>query len=877
MSSKIAGAFWNLLSSPLSKDFDNKAEDTEKLVKEERKSDLVLTNISSENDTETSDTETPDTSLRDVMQESYLIDENNRIFLLTREAIYSLMEAICRESKLLHLDLDLIVGKVYPKLKTKNVYSDIEDTIVMTTTELSTTHIDYAKIASYLLVTKLHKDTQDDYLGVVETLRNNTDENGNPVPIVNDDFYEFVKSNRDKINKIINYERDFRFTVFGFRTLEKTYLKRTSDNRIVERPQHMYMRVAIALHCGSGVYKIGNMKAVKRTYDLISQGYYTHATPTLFNAGTYYQQLASCFLLGVGDSMESIGECWKNCGLISKFSGGIGINCTNIRVEGAYIRSTHGRANGMRVLRVFNDIATYANQGGKRSGSIAIFIEPWHGDIFFFLDLKKNIGADTERARDLFLALTVNDIFMQRVEADGIWSLMCPSSCPNLLNKYGTEFTRIYEEYEKQGNYVSQIPARELWFKIMETQIESGVPYIIYKDAINNKSNQINIGVINGSNLCTEIMEYSSDDEYAVCNLASVGLPMFVIRENDQVKFDFQRLYEVVMIIARNLDLLIDENFYPVVRAQKSNLRHRPMGIGIQGLADVFAMFRYPFDSEPARKLNREIFETIYFAAMTKSCALAKKFGPYETYEGSPISQGKFQFDLWGLDKSKLSGMWDWEGLREKISLYGVRHSLMISPMPTASTSQILGNNECFEPFTTNIYSRSTTAGSFYVVNKYLMKELQDLGLWDDNMLDLIKYHGGSVQNIDTIPDDVKKIYRTVWEIPQKSLIEMSADRAPFVDQSQSLNIFIDKPNFAKLTSCLFHGWRLGLKTGMYYLRSKSASDAGQFGIDISKIKDIEESRSNTNTFYLNELAKQIEMDMNRNTNVNEECLSCQC
>ncbi|MEM3062063.1 MAG: ribonucleoside-diphosphate reductase subunit alpha [Nitrososphaerota archaeon] len=1485
------------------------------------------------------------------------ISANGQVVALSSDTLRDYIRKICQQMKVDHLDVDKVVKHVYPKLKEINTLEEVDDQIVTTTTEMITDHYDYPCIAIWILISKLHSNTHDDYLRVVEDLRNNVNRRGEKAPIVSAEFFDYVKKYQKEINSALHYERDYHISIFGYRTLEKAYLKKLSNGKIVERPQHLFMRVAISIH-----FRTNRLDRIIETYNLLSQGYFIHATPTLFNAGTTREQLSSCFLLGVDDDMEAIGECWKNCAIISKYAGGIGVHMTNIRTSGAYINSTQGVANGMRVIKIFNEIARYSDQGGKRAGSFAIYLEPWHGDILFFLDLKKNAGPETDRARDIFLGLMVNDIFMRRVENDEIWSLMCPSECPDLINKYGEEFTLNYERYEREGRYLKQMKARDLWFKIMESQIETGVPYIIFKDAANKKSNQINIGVINGSNLCVsgntriltstgylkignminksvevwngrefsktvvrktgsnqklleldfsngsvlkctfyhkfyvirsgnvvkveagslkvgdrlvkvrypiigrgmeyfrhpythgyycsddircskslrslelylgknrgkeclsstgvvmvnerklwkllegpcliledarrklvryldfesygivdvitgeiivklhrnlakkyfvptnyninvklkwlaglldgggnivedgfsvqvistnrkfldnvrymlqtmgcdprvlllnekmipsmgaswgrrilsgsvyhllisandvgklmdlglstrlleldkvkkvnrshpvlvtgiydlgeigdtycftepkrnmgifngviagqcaEILEVSNSMEYAVCltkdaeiitedgirkivdcggknvlayyksdvvleknqhfeeaeviysgkrtvyeiktkgsksiratfdhpflvltrkygcwgkreyrwklvrdidpgdqlvmpqidtlesykvtpenfdveylsagwmvgngwmtglswgvrfssrdrhaqkmivrqmndwyslarkmecgwkvelnmqlidgiviwrtcninfkklmydkfgfvecdrslariddkikltapikqasflsgyfstcgfvavhkdkliigltsvgeeilydvqvmlipfgikskvkkgsvgtkvlwhlivndarsisnfrkyigfklrpdkmdelekylervkmlkeecknyskvlsirrvgkedvydlslpkshhfmangyivhncNLGSICLPKFV-EFNSGPTFNYQKLFEVTRVVTRNLNNIIDINYYPVERAKISNKKNRPIGIGVQGLADVFALFKTPFDSAVARDLNKKIFETIYFGALTESMNLAKEHGPYETFVGSPLSQGKFQFDLWNLPRTKLSGMWDWNELMAKIQKYGVRNSLVTACMPTASTSQIMNNNETIEPYTENIYTRSTLAGDFYVINRHLMRDLMELGLWNSDMVDYIKYYHGSIQQIDGIPDNIKEIYRTAWEIPQKSLIEMSADRGPFIDQTQSLNIFISKPNFVKLNSCLFHGWKLGLKTGMYYLRSKSGSEANQFGIDIDKIREIEE------------------------------------
>lgn len=1277
-----------------------------------------------------------ETERTDSNQGEIYISISDGTFVLTKQFIELCISDIIQESKLTHLDAKKIADKVYPTMKKYNKITDLHEQIIMITTEMCTEHYDYPNIATFLLIDELHRVTDDDYSETVSKMMQNLNPKAEPAPLLSKRFSDFVFENKEIINSILhkNKNRDYDISLFGYRTLEKAYLKKLSSGAIVERPQYMWMRVAISIHQRSG-----DFAKIEETYNLLSEGYMTHATPTLFNAGTSFEQLSSCFLLGVDDDMGKIGDCWKKCGLISKHAGGIGITMTPVRVNGAYINSTQGTASGLKVLSVFNEISRYADQSGKRPGSIAIYIEPWHGDIFFFLDLKKNTGAETERARDLFLALTINDIFMKRVESDGIWSLMCPHDCPDLLNKYGDEFTRIYENYEAEGKFLKQLPARELWFKIMESQIETGVPYMLYKDAVNSKSNQINIGVVNGSNLCVsgetmiltsqgylnikdnvdkvvnvwngeefssvkfkktgidqemmkvsfsngcelkctpyhkfyimdgnkivtkqacdlvvsdrlikieyptiekgnndfkypythglftadgtynkvktsvkqcnfkpmdgeryckrhiehlqivkdgdivnaekchamsyvdhpyislygikknllnnleyvgnvmrdddhdkitvrlyhdiaqkyvvpincnidiklswlaglldgdgtvaingsnkslqigsvdklflnnvlymlqtmgcdpkvtlsrsekqtllpdgkggrklyntqtmyrllissndtyklvnmglktyrlnlsgmekpnrnarhfititelekgpsedtycftepkknagvfngvvtsqciEIVEVSTSDEYAVCfsadteivtengikkivdcdgekvlsyfnndkdlqksehfevaklihngrkqtftiktsngkdiratedhpflvadriyqwrklkdlrvgdelvtptshnskilsieefaiedvydlvlshshnfiangyvvhncNLASICLPKFV--ENGEV--NYPKLFDISRVATRNLNNIIDSNFYPVEEARTSNMKHRPVGLGVQGLADVFFKMKIPFDSPKAREVNKRIFETIYFGAMTESCLMAKEEGHYSTFVGSPLSQGKFQFDLWGLDRSEL--MWDWAPLEKDIATYGVRNSLTTAEMPTASTSQIMGNNETFEAITSNIYTRKTIAGDYYVINKYLMSDLMELGLWDTNMVDMIKYYEGSIQNIPGIPQNIKDIYRTVYEIEQRSVIDMSADRGPFVDQTQSLNLHIAEPDFKKLTSCHMHGWRKGLKTGMYYLRSKAASEATKFGIDVDTIRMIEE------------------------------------
>lgn len=1061
---------------------------------------------------------------------------------------------ICRVMKLEELNMDRITNSVYPKLKLTNTFHELNQVIISSSAELITEHYDYQSIAVYLLINELHEKTHNDYLEVARELAANINVKGKATPVLSTSFVEFVQNSRDAINSILRYDRDYDISFFGIRTLEKSYLKGTHLQKIVERPQHMYMRVAIALHYRSqDVYGEGTdssiMDKIAESYHLMSSGYFTHATPTLFNAGTNHEQLSSCFLLGIEDDMKRIGDCWGHCAVISKYAGGIGVNISNIRSDGAYITSTQGPANGLKVLPVFNQVARFANQGGKRSGSIAFYVEPWHADIYYFLDLKKTNGAETERARDIFLALMINDIFMERVHDDATWSLMCPADCPNILNKFGKEFNEAYILYETQGIYKKQIKARDLWFKIMEMQIETGIPYIVFKDAVNHKTNQSNIGVINGSNLCAEIVEYSDANEYAVCftddteilttngvkkiidcdgekvfsyfdndqdlhehqhfetaklihngtktvyelktngnkvinstkdhpflvltnrnkntkeneyewkklkdlkvgdklitpktntlpqfkisrenfqneylaagwrervcfesidkiknelpvnqaaflsayfsaegrvllsnnrlsvlltsasenilyevqsmlipfgirsnvsyevtkgtlsvhgqqnienfrkyinfelcpdkknrlekhinvfdrkrvrysdyskvisvrelgernvydlslgkshnfianghvvhncNLASICLPKFVEKNDTGIVFNYQKLYEISRIVTRNLDNVIDVNFYPVIEAQRSNSRHRPIGLGVQGLADVFAMFRTAFDSEIARDLNRKIFETIYFGAQTESMMLAQERGVYPSYHengGAPISHGKFQFDLWNMSHDKLSGMWDFEALRQNILKHGIRNSLTTTIMPTATTSQISGNNECIEPYTTNIYSRSTLAGDYYVINRHLMRELMDIGLWNTDIVDAIKYYSGSIQMIPEIPDHVKAIYKTAFEMSQKSIIEMAIERGPFVDQTQSMNIFIGDPNYRyyRLNSCLMTAWKGGLKTGIYYLRSKPVSEANQFGIDIEKIRKFQQIEKAANEIAHHESEKEMQ------------------
>lgn len=640
-------------------------------------------------------------------------------------------------------------------------------------------------------------------------------------PLISDEVHDIIQANADFLDSTIIYNRDFGYDYFGFKTLERSYLLKINGN-IVERPQHMLMRVAVGIH-------LDDMESVVETYELMSKKYFTHATPTLFNSGTPKPQMSSCFLLTMkDDSIDGIYDTLKQTAKISQSAGGIGLSIHNVRATGSYIAGTNGTSNGIvPMLRVYNDTARYVDQGGgKRKGSFAIYIEPWHADIMDFLDLKKNHGKEEMRARDLFYAMWIPDLFMKRVQEDR-WTLMCPNECPGLYDVHSDSFEELYLRYEAEGKGRKTIKARELWEKILESQIETGTPYMLYKDAANRKSNQKNLGTIRSSNLCTEIMEYTAPDEVAVCNLASVALPMFV--KNGE--FDHKELFKVTKRVTRNLNRVIDRNYYPVIEAQNSNFRHRPVGLGVQGLADTFIMLRMPFTSDEAKKLNQEIFETMYFAAVTASMELAKEEGPYDTFKGSPISQGEFQHNMWGIKDEELSGRWDWAKLRKDVIKNGVRNSLLMAPMPTASTSQILGNNECFEPYTSNIYTRRVLSGEFIVVNKHLLEDLVALGLWNEDLKQEIMRANGSIQEIDIIPHEIKELYKTVWELSMKDIIDMSRQRGYFIDQSQSLNLFMEGATMAKLTSMHFYAWKSGLKTGMYYLRTKSAVDAIKFTV----------------------------------------------
>jgi ribonucleoside-diphosphate reductase alpha chain len=711
--------------------------------------------------------------------------------------------------------------------------SELDNLAAEIAATLTTTHPDYAKVAARIAVSNLHKNTKKSFSETMKDLYEYVNpRTGKKASMIADDVYKIIEENADKLDSTIIYNRDFGYDFFGFKTLERSYLLKI-NGQIVERPQHMLMRVAIGIH-------LNDIDEAIETYELMSKRFFTHATPTLFNAGTPKPQMSSCFLLQMQeDSIDGIYNTLQQTAKISQSAGGIGLSIHNVRATGSYIRGTNGTSNGIvPMLRVFNDTARYVDQGGgKRKGSFAIYLEPWHADIFQFLDLKKNHGKEEMRARDLFYAMWMPDLFMKRVEENGDWTLMCPNECPHLYDTYGDEFEKLYVGYEKVGKGRKTVKARELWEKILEAQIETGNPYMLYKDAANRKSNHKNLGTIRSSNLCTEIMEYTAKDEVAVCNLASIAIPMF-ISENAQGEkfFDHKKLFKVTKKITKNLDTVIDRNYYPIPEAENSNFRHRPVGIGIQGLADAFIMLRLPFTSDEAKELNQEIFETIYFAALTASMEIAKEKEPYSTYKGSPISEGEFQFNMWNVSEDDLSGRWDWKKLRTSIKKHGVRNSLLVAPMPTASTSQILGNNEAFEPYTSNIYTRRVLSGEFIVVNKHLLEDLVELGLWNNEMKEEIMRANGSIQHIESIPQELKDLYRTVWEMSMKDIIDMARHRGYFIDQSQSLNLFMQDPDYSKLTSMHFYAWKSGLKTGMYYLRTKSAVNAIQF--TVTKKKD---------------------------------------
>jgi len=714
-----------------------------------------------------------------------------------------------------------VIEGIYDGITTK----ELDQLAAETAAYLSTQHPDYSTLAGRIAVSNLHKETRGCFSENIKAMYNYVDPIKNEhSPLVSKELYDVVMANAHKLDEAVQDRRDYNYDYFGYKTLEKSYLLRM-NGKIVERPGQMLMRVSLGIH-------LENIDDAIKTYSGMSEKLFTHASPTLFNSGTNKPQLSSCFLLTMkDDSIEGIYETLKQTALISQSAGGIGLSIHHIRAKGSFIRGTNGTSNGIvPMLKVFNDTARYVDQGGgKRKGAFAVYLEPWHADIFDFLEMKKNTGKEEQRARDLFYALWIPDLFMKRVEEDGMWSLFCPHEAPGLADCYGKEFEALYKSYEEKGLAKKTVRAQDVWFAVLESQIETGSPYMLYKDAANEKSNQKNLGTIKSSNLCTEILEYTAPDEVAVCNLASVALNKFVDVTGGKAVYNHKKLYDVVYQMTVNLNRIIDINFYPVPEARNSNMRHRPIGLGVQGLADTFFEMRLPFESKEALKLNNDIFETIYFAAVTASKDAAKKEGPYSTYAGSPMSQGIFQFDMWGVKPS--SGNWDWNALKAEVATHGVRNSLLVAPMPTASTSQILGNNECFEPITSNIYVRRVLSGEFAVVNRFLVNDLIKMGLWNDKMRNEIIANNGSVQNINSIPEELKALYKTVWEIKQKSIIDMSAGRGPYIDQGQSLNVFVEDPNFGKLSSMHFYAWKAGLKTGMYYLRTRAAVNAVQFTV----------------------------------------------
>ena len=794
-----------------------------------------------------------------------VLKRNNKTESVKFDKITARIEKLCYSLDRRFVSSIDVAKKVIEGLFDGVSTTELDNLAAETAASLTVKHPDYALLASRIAVSNLHKNTIKSFSETMRLLFEYVDvKSGKYLPLIADDVWAIIEKNAELLDSTIIYDRDYGFDYFGFKTLEKSYLLKV-EGKIVERPQHMYMRVAIGIHKD-------DIEAAIKTYHLMSDRWYTHGTPTLFNAGTPKPQMSSCFLLTMkDDSIEGIYDTLKQTAKISQSAGGIGLSIHNIRATGSYIGGTNGTSNGIiPMLKVFNDTARYVDQGGgKRKGAFAIYLEPWHADVFEFLDLRKNHGKEEMRARDLFYALWIPDLFMRRVEEGGDWSLFSPSEAPNLHECWGAEFEKLYTTYEAEGRARRVVKAQDLWFAILDAQIETGTPYLLYKDAANGKSNQQNLGTIKSSNLCTEILEYTSEKEIAVCNLASLALPRYVING----KFDHEKLYEVTYEVTKSLNKVIDNNYYPVEEARYSNMRHRPIGLGVQGLADAFILLRMPFESEEAKQLNKEIFETIYFAAMTASKDLAKKDGAYETYAGSPVSKAQFQFDLWNVEPTL---RWDWYTLKAEVLKHGVRNSLLVAPMPTASTSQILGNNECFEPYTSNIYVRRVLSGEFVVVNKHLLKDLVELNLWNDEMKNHIISHNGSVQKIDSIPDEIKEIYKTVWEIKQRTLIDLAADRGAYICQSQSLNLFVDTPSTSKLTSMHFYGWRKGLKTGMYYLRSKAAAQAVQFTVEKQGGKTVEPLIDLHSLTVVEGKADAVDDGLNGGTcSMEDGCISC--
>eukprot|EP00559_Dactyliosolen_fragilissimus_P008373 CAMPEP_0184861524 /NCGR_PEP_ID=MMETSP0580-20130426/6188_1 /TAXON_ID=1118495 /ORGANISM="Dactyliosolen fragilissimus" /LENGTH=812 /DNA_ID=CAMNT_0027359053 /DNA_START=169 /DNA_END=2608 /DNA_ORIENTATION=+ len=805
-------------------------------------------------------------------QSMYVVKRDGRHASVSFDKITSRITKLCYGLDPKFVDPVCIAQKViqgvYPGVTTV----ELDELAAQTAASFATQHPDCSILAARISVSNLHKMTSKSFSETVEILHKYVHpQTGEPAPLISEKVYDIVCQHKDTLDAALIHDRDFEFDYFGFKTLEKSYLLKV-HGEIVERPQHMLMRVAVGIH-------MDDIPRVLETYDLLSQKYFTHATPTLFNAGTPNPQMSSCFLLCMKeDSIDGIYDTLKHCAIISKYAGGIGMSISNIRASRSYIRGTNGNSNGIvPMLRVFNNTARYVDQGGgKRKGSIAAYLEPWHADIFDFLDLRKNHGDENQRARDLFYALWIPDLFMERVQSNGEWTLMCPNECPGLADCHGDEFRALYAKYEKENKGRKTVKAQQLWFAILDSQVETGTPYMLYKDHCNAKSNQKNLGTIKCSNLCTEIVEYTAPDEIAVCNLASISLsklatPALDYNGNDG-SFDLDKLKEISEVVTKNLNRVIDQNFYPREEARNSNMRHRPIGIGVQGLADVFMMLKIPFDSPKAKELNRDIFETIYFGACTASCELAKEEGPYETFKGSPASQGQLQFDMWNV---KPSDRWDWNGLKEKNQTLGMRNSLLMAPMPTASTAQILGNNESTEPFTSNMYNRRVLAGEFTVVNKHLLRELTSLGYWTPSVRNRIIADGGSVQNIVEIPKCIRDVYKTVWEISQKIVLDMAADRGAFICQSQSLNVHMAEPNTSKLTSMHFYAWKKGLKTGMYYLRTRPKADAIKFTVDQEQLKADKMSEKLKNVTNLPRPQDPPKLSKNIEEDDDDICLSC--
>jgi ribonucleoside-diphosphate reductase alpha chain len=775
--------------------------------------------------------------------------DNNYEQLSFDKVIYRLRK-LCHDESLgllSTIDPDVIAQRVVNSIYDGVSSSELDEEAARIAISF-TENPEYGRLASRIIVSNLHKSTMECFSEVMETLYNNLDKSGGKSPLIADDVMDVVRQNKTRLNFAIDYKRDYSFDYFGFKTLERSYLSKmrtkNGKHKVMERPQHMYMRVALGIHKG-------DIDNVLKTYDLISQGYYTHATPTMFNSGTRLSQLSSCFLLGTKDSVDGIYKTITDCARISKLAGGIGIHISNVRAKGSVIRGTNGQSDGIApMLKVYNDTATYINQSGRRKGSFAMYLEPWHADVFEFLEMRKNQGHEDMRARDLFYALWIPDLFMKAIKNDEDWYIMCPDECPGLTDAFGEVFERQYKQYVKENRYKKVVKAQELWTKILEAQTETGQPYLLYKDAVNEKSNQMNVGTIKSSNLCAEIALFSNEEEYAVCNLESVALPKFVKKDDaGSAYFDHQHLYEVTKSTILAMNRVIDNNFYPTEETKRSNFKHRPLGIGVQGLHDVYIMMRYPFEGECARQLNKEIFETIYFACLQGSMEVAKADGPYETFDGSPMSKGLLQFDLWakreGVDIGDyLSGRWDWDSLKENIKKYGVRNSMLTCCQPTASTAQILGNTEAIEPFDSCIFKRRVLSGEFTIINKHLVEDLIKLGIWSKEMKDRIILNNGSLQGIEDIPKEIRDLYKTVWEISQKSLIDQSADRGVFIDHTQSLNLFVANPTFKKLTSMHFYAFSKGLKTGIYYLRSKGSASAAKFSVDAQMEKQTREKKS---------------------------------
>ncbi|XP_028032558.1 ribonucleoside-diphosphate reductase large subunit [Bombyx mandarina] len=792
------------------------------------------------------------------MNKLYVLKRGGRMEEVHIDKITSRIKKLCYGLNMDFVDPVCITLKVINGMYSGVTTVELDNLAAETAATMTTDHPDYAVLAARLAISNLHKETKKHFSDVMKDLFDIVNPHTKKrAPMISEFHYNIVMNHKERLDSAIVYDRDFKYNYFGFKTLERSYLLKI-NNKVAERPQHMLMRVSIGIH-GEDI------DAAINTYNLLSEKYFTHASPTLFSAATPRPQLSSCFLVAMkDDSIEGIYDTLKQCALISKSAGGIGVHVHCIRAKGTYIAGTNGVSNGLvPMLRVYNNTARYVDQGGnKRPGAFAVYLEPWHADIFEFLDLKKNTGKEEVRARELFYALWIPDLFMKRVENDGVWTLMCPHDCPGLADCWGKEFESLYETYEKENRFVKQVRAQVLWKAIIEAQVETGTPYMLFKDSCNRKSNQKNLGTIKCSNLCTEIVEYTSDDEVAVCNLASIALNMFV---DDNKTYNFTKLKEVTKTITENLNKIIDVNYYPVPEAKKSNLRHRPIGIGVQGLADAFILMRLPYESPEAIKLNQQIFETIYYGALEASCELAEKYGVYETYEGCPASRGILQYEMWNKNPTDL---WDWTALKENIAKHGLRNSLLVAPMPTASTAQILGNNESFEPFTSNIYQRRVLSGEFQVVNHHLLRDLTEADLWDEEMKNLIIHNNGSIQNIESIPTEIRDLYKTVWEISVKTTIQMAADRGAFIDQSQSFNIHVAEPNYGKLTSIHFYSWKMGLKTGMYYLRTKPAANAIQFTVDKSKVK----TKMNNSKSEIDEANMAAITCSLRNK---DECLSC--